>query len=223
MVRTVVARLTIASPQNIFASGHTESKKDTSNKNKLSSPPTECAAHSKKVEVSYPVGSTTLQLTGAHFSLRGGPRSDNIDGNTRDGVVVLLQAHVGGELDSEARVFTVAAVALGGHQSMDGAEYRSNKRSRVSDSRQLALPDDGQREVTTSPRPGSRPLTAFVKLDLRLQMERVSFSLVAIPAGKGDVHATRDNIRKDKGNNTSAAANRSVLVTVMGVVSPLVL
>ncbi|CCD17352.1 unnamed protein product [Trypanosoma congolense IL3000] len=181
MARPVVAQLSLSSLRSALAQstrggGGKDSHKD---KSKRLASSTESEPHVEKEPMQYPVGRSTLQLTGAHFFLSG-----DTTGSDDEGFLVLLKAHVGGHLDAAPRVFTLAAVPLGG-RSID----RSNG--------------------------GNRATSTFAKLDLRLQMEKISFSLAVLPARRSSGHPSR--------GKTSTPADCGLRVTVMGVISPLML
>ncbi|RNF00941.1 hypothetical protein TraAM80_07341 [Trypanosoma rangeli] len=169
------------------------------------------------VPLRYPVGRSTLQVTGVHVSMQETEQAEAHTGNVGD-FVVLLRAHVKGRLDHAARVFTVAAMKFAADPSM-GRTTMAEGGARE-DARHAGRP---AAVTTPSPSPGKPhrlARTAFAQLDLRLQSEKVGFSVQVLPAGPRRAPpplSTRSLLPR----GGSSASGGSLRVMVVGVVSPL--
>ncbi|RNF05976.1 uncharacterized protein Tco025E_07760 [Trypanosoma conorhini] len=170
------------------------------------------------VPLPYPVGSSTLQVTGVHVSLQEVEQAEAHAGGDVGDLVVLLRAHVKGRLDPVARVFTVAAMRL----AADPGAGRTTgaKGGPREDKHRAAGPATAS---AASPSPGKlrRPArTAFAQLDLRLQSERVGFSVQLLPAGPRRAPPP-PSPRSLPPRGGSSAGGGSLRVVVVGVISPL--
>ncbi|KAH9600027.1 hypothetical protein LSM04_008453 [Trypanosoma melophagium] len=209
MVQLAIVKLPITSVHDALRISK-ESKKQAVDKK--DSPSTTTRANI--VPMPYPVGRSTLQVTGVHVTLHKTNKSGDENSSLPDNeLVVLIRAHVKGELDTTARVFTVAAVTLGGLREVADS---SAKRRAVNDIPQKipAIGNKGAKTEVSDEVLG--PCSAFAKLDLRLQMEKISFSVdVFSPASRRTTPVSHSD-GKDLSDN-------ALTVTVLGVVSPFVI
>ncbi|ESL09476.1 hypothetical protein TRSC58_02801 [Trypanosoma rangeli SC58] len=169
------------------------------------------------VPLRYPVGRSTLQVTGVHVSLQETEQAEGHTGDVGD-FVVLLRAHVKGRLDPSARVFTVAAMKF----AADPGTGRTTvaKGGAREDARHAGRPAAVTAPSLSPGKPHRLARTAFAQLDFRLQSEKVSFSVQVLPAGPRRTPpplSTRSLLPRGDGN----AGDGSLRVMVVGVVSPL--
>ncbi|EKF27991.1 hypothetical protein MOQ_008277 [Trypanosoma cruzi marinkellei] len=223
-VQHVFAEVFVASVHDALArSQGIGGDKDVVNDNKLSRVTKDIAtptlSSSAVVPLPYPLGRCTLQVTGMHVSLQETEKSDGQRTATGD-FVVLLRAHVKGMLDTDARVFTVAAMKFSGNNGTEGASL--DKRGAIEDCRYAA----GKTAVLPAPKTLSGklhqlPRTGFAQLDLRLQMEGVSFSVQVLPAGPRRSTSPTPVNSFSSFRKGGSGGGGSLRVRVVGVLSPL--
>ncbi|KAF8294603.1 hypothetical protein TcYC6_0100130 [Trypanosoma cruzi] len=224
MVRHVFAEVFVASVHDALARSQGIGRdKDVVNDHKLSRVTKDIAtpslSSSAVVPLPYPLGRSTLQVTGMHVSLQETEKGEGQRTETGD-FVVLLRAHVKGMLDIDARVFTVAAMKFCGNNGTERASL--DKRVAIEDCRYAA----GKTAVlsaskTLSGKLHQLPRTGFAQLDLRLQMEGVSFSVQVLPAGPRYSRSPTSVNSLSSFRKGSSGGGGSLRVRVVGVVSPL--
>nr|CCC49453.1 conserved hypothetical protein [Trypanosoma vivax Y486] len=231
MVRCAVVELSIVSLHEAIRGLNGKSQRHEDTQNTKHRPhsihSTPHSIESKVVSMPYPIGSSTLQVTGVHVCLQclGG---NSGAGETEDifsslgcaSVVVLIQAHVQGDMDMVPRVFFVAGVTFNGKQDSCVSEEQRMKRRAVTDARH-ATPFEGR----AAGKSHNVTMTTFSKLDMRLQAEKVSFSASVFPMplqSKGSRgNDTVDGYRK--GNKKVPLVDCNVTVAIVGSISPLLL
>ncbi|KAG5486201.1 hypothetical protein LSCM1_07321 [Leishmania martiniquensis] len=225
----------------------------------------EAAAAAQTLTVPYPIGRSTLQISGIHARL--GPVKTSADKRNSAGkpgqvqprtksspsapasggalaVDIVVHAHVRGEMNRAPRSYVVAVIPL----RFDGtvapvSSVTASSSSVIATHRGastlLPAPYD-KRVINAQARNARRGViapvfpSAFARIDLRTQMERVRLSFTVVPCGKtagtgasanGAAHAhAGKRVREANSKTTDESASVAPLdcaiyVTVVGTVS----
>ncbi|KAG5510926.1 hypothetical protein JKF63_06427 [Porcisia hertigi] len=222
----------------------------------------EASAAAQTLAVPYPIGKSTLQITGIHVRLQPvhasagkpalkQPRTEGVSScSALDGVVaaadVVVHAHVRGELSRSPQSYIVAIIPLrfdGFGASLSSTASTSSSAAATAHAGAAALlstPYD-KRVLNAQAREARRGVaapvfaSAFARIDLRTQMERVQLSFTVVPCGRtlgiraaanGAAHVHTGKRRHGEAGGASDGESKPAVpqdfvldVTVLGTVS----
>ncbi|KAG5485238.1 hypothetical protein CUR178_06598 [Leishmania enriettii] len=225
----------------------------------------EAAAAARTLAVPYPIGTSTLQISGIHARLAPVKRpTDKRNGAGRPGQVqqhtkgtplssasggalavnVVVHAHVSGELSRAPRSYVVAVVPLrfGGAAAPVSSGHAASSSVVSTHAGAAMLPSTpyDKRVISAQAREAHRGViapvypSAFARIDLRTQMERVRLSFTVVPCDRADgmrayangaAHAyagkrlREENGRAADDSNSVTPLDCAICVTVVGTVS----